>query len=204
MKVGRIPLLATLVGVLCLAISGIAFGQDPAPGGPDPKITICHGTGSATNPFVEITVSVNAETGELTGGHGNINTGPAPGHERDIIPAPAGGCEAAVVPPPPGPDGNGPDGPGPFGPGPGPDGEPPTGGPPLGEEEVVEPPEEVVTEVVTTPAPPAAEGAVLAAEEAAEPSELAVTGLELWHLALLSGLTILGGFGLRRAVATRA
>jgi hypothetical protein len=45
------------------------------------KITICHATGSATNPFVLITVSANATTGN---GHGN--------HEDDLIPAPSGGC----------------------------------------------------------------------------------------------------------------
>jgi hypothetical protein len=49
---------------------------------------------------------------------------------------------------------------------------------------------------------------VLAAEEAAPaaeaPGALAFTGFALWQLALLSGLTILGGFGLRRAVAHRA
>jgi hypothetical protein len=43
------------------------------------KITICHATGSKTNPYNEITVSVNG-----LNGHGN--------HEGDIIPAPAGGC----------------------------------------------------------------------------------------------------------------
>lgn len=47
-------------------------------------ITICHATGSATNPYVEITIS----TAGLAG-HG--------GHSGDIIPAPPGGC-----PPPPG------------------------------------------------------------------------------------------------------
>jgi hypothetical protein len=42
-------------------------------------ITICHATGSATNPFVEITIDEN-------GLHGHD------GHDGDIIPAPAGGC----------------------------------------------------------------------------------------------------------------
>ncbi len=49
------------------------------------KITICHRTGSAKNPYVEITVSVNA----TTDGHGS--------HEGDIIPAPVGGCPATVI-----------------------------------------------------------------------------------------------------------
>jgi hypothetical protein len=49
----------------------------------DKKITICHATGSMTNPYVIITISING-----LNGHG--------GHEGDIIPAPAGGC--------PGPD----------------------------------------------------------------------------------------------------
>jgi hypothetical protein len=44
------------------------------------KITLCHATGSATNPFVEITVSVEGAT------HGHAK------HPGDIIPAPADGC----------------------------------------------------------------------------------------------------------------
>ena len=48
------------------------------------KTTICHATGSATNPYVEITISNNA----------------VPAHQRhqdgrDIVPAPAGGCPGA-------------------------------------------------------------------------------------------------------------
>jgi hypothetical protein len=43
------------------------------------KITICHVTGSKTNPYVEITISVNG-----LNGHDK--------HQGDIIPAPAGGC----------------------------------------------------------------------------------------------------------------
>jgi hypothetical protein len=60
-------------------------GRDDRPAG---KITICHATKSVTNPYVEITISVN-------GLHGH---GPAedPHHHAgswtDIIPAPAGGC----------------------------------------------------------------------------------------------------------------
>ncbi|HEX7567595.1 MAG TPA: hypothetical protein VF355_03430, partial [Anaerolineaceae bacterium] len=44
----------------------------------DTKITICHATSSKTNPYNEITISVNG-----------LN-----GHDKhgDIIPAPAGGC----------------------------------------------------------------------------------------------------------------
>jgi hypothetical protein len=60
----------------------------PAPAGGCPssalvsqngKITICHATGSKTNPFVEITISING-----LNGHGT--------HADDIIPAPAAGC----------------------------------------------------------------------------------------------------------------
>lgn len=45
----------------------------------DDKITICHATSSATNPYNEITVSVNG-----LNGHGD--------HADDIIPMPEGGC----------------------------------------------------------------------------------------------------------------
>jgi hypothetical protein len=44
------------------------------------KITICHKTGSAKNPYVEISVSNDA----VKEGHGT--------HEGDLIPAPEGGC----------------------------------------------------------------------------------------------------------------
>jgi len=45
----------------------------------DGNVTICHATSSETNPYEEITVSVNGLNGN---GH----------HPRDIIPAPGGGC----------------------------------------------------------------------------------------------------------------
>lgn len=54
-------------------------------GGNANKIAICHKTGSAKNPYVEITVSVNA----TMGGHGT--------HAGDLIPAPEGGCPDTVI-----------------------------------------------------------------------------------------------------------
>lgn len=43
------------------------------------KISICHATGIATNPYEEILVSVNGLDGHVS-------------HENDIVPAPVGGC----------------------------------------------------------------------------------------------------------------
>ncbi|NTU55440.1 MAG: hypothetical protein HGA79_04255 [Anaerolineales bacterium] len=48
------------------------------------EITICHATSSETNPYEEITVSVNG-----LNGHGR--------HEGDIIPMPEGGCPAVLI-----------------------------------------------------------------------------------------------------------
>ena len=50
----------------------------------DDKITICHATSSETNPYNEITVSVNG-----LNGHG--------AHEGDLIPVPEDGCPASPV-----------------------------------------------------------------------------------------------------------
>jgi len=50
----------------------------------DGKITICHVTSSETNPYNEITVSVNGLNGHAT-------------HEGDIIPAPDEGCPATLL-----------------------------------------------------------------------------------------------------------
>jgi hypothetical protein len=57
---------------------GCPTGAVPA-GGSEGKITICHATSSAKNPYNEITVSVNG-----LNGHDK--------HAGDIIPAPEGGC----------------------------------------------------------------------------------------------------------------
>jgi len=66
----------------------IASPEGGCPTGPvvvtDGKITICHATGSETNPYNEITVSVNGLDGHDT-------------HEGDIIPAPEGGCPTSLL-----------------------------------------------------------------------------------------------------------
>ena len=51
----------------------------------DGKITLCHATGSATNPYVLLTASVEG----ATDGHAN--------HPGDIIPAPAEGCPLSTA-----------------------------------------------------------------------------------------------------------
>jgi hypothetical protein len=51
------------------------------------KVTLCHATGSATNPYVEITISANA-----LAAHQRHQDG------RDIYPAPAGGCPGGTSP----------------------------------------------------------------------------------------------------------
>ena len=52
------------------------------------RVTFCHATGSATNPYVEITTSRSA----VIHAHDDHQDG------RDIIPAPAGGCPAEEAP----------------------------------------------------------------------------------------------------------
>jgi hypothetical protein len=84
MKGLRGVLLALIaVGVLSTGPVALAGGTNGGNGGGnnDGKITICHATGSATNPFVEITISENAVEA-----HRNHQNG------EDIIPAPLGGC----------------------------------------------------------------------------------------------------------------
>jgi hypothetical protein len=75
-------ILAT-AGIAGLALIGVSA---PANAGPADKISICHATGSDSNPYVEITVSENA-----LNGHDSHAV-----HEGDIVPAPARGCPGAA------------------------------------------------------------------------------------------------------------
>jgi hypothetical protein len=56
------------------------------PGTNNGKLTICHATGSATNPYNEITIDFNGLQG-----HGK--------HTGDLIPAPEGGCPLGTATP---------------------------------------------------------------------------------------------------------
>jgi hypothetical protein len=73
--------LAGLVGVFASACGEGITGVDRSASGIANKVTICHATGSATNPYVVITIDDNA----------------IPAHDRhqegnDIIPMPEEGC----------------------------------------------------------------------------------------------------------------
>lgn len=75
----KVLAVAGIAGLALLTISA------PANAGPDDKITICHATGSASNPYVEITISENGLKGHNAQGV----------HDGDIVPAPAKGCPGA-------------------------------------------------------------------------------------------------------------
>jgi hypothetical protein len=66
--------------------SAAIIGGGGGGGGGGDKVTICHATHSDTNPYVEITISVNA-----LAAHRSHQDG------EDIIPAPAGGCPDEVA-----------------------------------------------------------------------------------------------------------
>jgi hypothetical protein len=71
-----VMVLATLTIVACSS-SGIAGQLNNG------KISICHATGSATDPYAEITIDFNELNGHST-------------HTGDLVPAPIGGCPKEV------------------------------------------------------------------------------------------------------------
>ena len=78
-----VSLIATAIVGLTL-MAGIAPASATPP--PDHKVTICHRTGSATNPYVEITVDI-ASSGYVKGGHSDHVDAVGNGLGGDIIPA---------------------------------------------------------------------------------------------------------------------
>jgi hypothetical protein len=82
-RCAAVAALLTCVGLLALAPAASAAGAE--------KVTICHATGSVTNPYVAVTISERAVAAHRD-------------HQgrEDIIPAPALGCpEVPVTPPTP-------------------------------------------------------------------------------------------------------
>jgi hypothetical protein len=76
----RKTLAALASAALLSAVAGVAT-LNGAQADPAPKVTICHGTGSATNPYVIITVSEHA----LRNGHfhNGVEPGHGPGHSEN-------------------------------------------------------------------------------------------------------------------------
>jgi len=70
---------SVVVGIAGLVLLGASA---PANADPEGKISICHATGSESNPYVEITISENGLNGHNAQGV----------HDGDIVPAPSGGC----------------------------------------------------------------------------------------------------------------
>lgn len=79
----RILATAGIAGIALVGVTAPANAGDEGNNGAngDKKVSICHATGSESNPYVHITVSENALNGN---GHAS--------HEGDMIPAPAAGC----------------------------------------------------------------------------------------------------------------
>jgi hypothetical protein len=72
----RVAVVVILIG----GTVGVSMPSASASPGPPGRVTICHATGSATNPYVQITVSENA----VREGHGHNRNGHQGG--EDIIP----------------------------------------------------------------------------------------------------------------------
>jgi hypothetical protein len=78
---------------------------------PDHKVTICHATASATNPYVVITVDIASIVGDSGHGHSGVNAGDIippftmdgytyAGNNWDTAHYPAPGCNLPGVTPP--------------------------------------------------------------------------------------------------------
>jgi hypothetical protein len=80
--------IARIIGVLLVAggvFAGFASSAGATKPAPEHKVTLCHRTGSATNPYIEVTVDI-ASSGYVKGGH-NHHEQVGNGLGGDIIPA---------------------------------------------------------------------------------------------------------------------
>ena len=77
----KILKIATLTGISILFVFPFLVKA-----GSSNKISICHATGSSTNPFVEVTISQSALNGHET-------------HTDDLIPKPSTGCPTKLTQP---------------------------------------------------------------------------------------------------------
>ena len=158
-------------------------------GVPHQKTTLCHATGSTTNPYVEITISDRAVQA-----HARHQDG------RDIIPAPAGGCPATAPAQAPAAEELA---------------APVTEEVAAVTEQRAEATERrrgasAVAGVIETSAPrngdaegdPSAAAAVADPTEATDDGTLPFTGLELLLVATIGAALLLAGFALRRSRAT--
>lgn len=77
----RLITLLTTISLLLLSVMGPALATKPASDTDDHKVTICHATNSATNPYVVITIDIAAwheeggEVGHSPDHHVNQKTG---------------------------------------------------------------------------------------------------------------------------------
>jgi hypothetical protein len=103
-----------MVGVLLMALGAVGASANVASATkPDPahKVTICHATASATNPYVVITVDIASIVGDAGHGKSGVNAGDIippftmdgysyAGHNWDAAHYPAAGCVIPGVIPP--------------------------------------------------------------------------------------------------------
>ncbi len=90
-RVRALSLVFLLLPAALFVPGGIANAEHNENSSDHEKITICHATGSESNPYVEITINESGLNGHAKQPHSGT----------DIIPAPAGGCPGPVAPPEP-------------------------------------------------------------------------------------------------------
>lgn len=81
---------AVVAGMAALAIAGFQT-MNKASAAPAEKVSICHATGSAGNPFVLLSTKALGEFGAT--GHTDANGTQLSGHEQDFFPEEGCDCE---------------------------------------------------------------------------------------------------------------